>query len=96
MVTLWRSRAASIAELFDLKWRKLVSYDNHSCIKLSVNPMYPDKSKNIKIKYHYVWDMVQKRAVRLQYITTDEQVANVLTKHLSRVKLSSISETSLK
>jgi hypothetical protein len=30
--------------------------------------------------------MVQKGAVRLQYISTDEQVADVLTKPLSRVK----------
>jgi hypothetical protein len=30
--------------------------------------------------------MVQKGAVRLQYVTTDEQVADVLTKPLSRMK----------
>jgi hypothetical protein len=45
-----------------------------------------DRSKHIEIKYHYVRDMVQKGAVKLQYIATDEQVANVLTKPLSRVK----------
>ena len=30
--------------------------------------------------------MVQKRAIKLQYVSTNEQVANVLTKKLSRVK----------
>jgi hypothetical protein len=30
--------------------------------------------------------MVQKEAVKLQYIATDEQVADVLTKPLSKVK----------
>ena len=30
--------------------------------------------------------MVQKGAIKLQYVSTDEQVANVLTKPLSRVK----------
>jgi hypothetical protein len=45
-----------------------------------------DRSKHIEIKYHYVRDMVQKGAVKLQYISTDEQVADVLTKPLSRVK----------
>jgi hypothetical protein len=30
--------------------------------------------------------MVQKGAIKLQYVPTDEQVADVLTKSLSRVK----------
>ena len=30
--------------------------------------------------------MVEKGAAKLQYIATDEQVANILTKSLSRVK----------
>ena len=30
--------------------------------------------------------MVEKGAVKLQYVATDEQVANVLTKSLSKVK----------
>ena len=30
--------------------------------------------------------MVQKGAIKLQYVSTDEQVADVLTKTLSRVK----------
>jgi hypothetical protein len=45
-----------------------------------------DDSKHIEIKYHYVQDMVDKGVVRLQYISTDEHVADVLTKPLSRVK----------
>jgi hypothetical protein len=76
-----------IAKLFDLELEETcIFYDNQSCIKLSVNPVCHDKSKHIEIKYHYVRDMVQKGAVRLQYIATDEQVADVLTKPLSRVK----------
>ena len=30
--------------------------------------------------------MMQKRAIKLQYVSTDEQVVDVLTKPLSRVK----------
>jgi hypothetical protein len=48
--------------------------------------VFHDKSKHIEIKYHYVQDMVQKREIKLQYISTDEHVANVLTKPLSKVK----------
>jgi hypothetical protein len=52
--------------------------DNYSCIKLLENPVFHDKSKHIEIRYHYIMDILQKGAVRLQY------VADVLTKPLSR------------
>ena len=50
------------------------------------NVVFLDKSKHIEIKYHYIWDMVQRGAVKLQYVATDEQIADVLTKPLARVK----------
>jgi hypothetical protein len=33
-------------------------YDNHSCMKLSKNSIFHDKSKHIEIKYYYIRDMV--------------------------------------
>ena len=64
-----------------------IHWDNQSCINLSENRVFHDKSKHIEFKYHYIRDMVQRGAVKLQYAVTDEQIANVLTKPLSRVKL---------
>ena len=48
--------------------------------------MFHDKSKHIEIKYHYIRDMVQRRVVKLQFVATDEQRADVLMKPLTRVK----------
>ena len=48
--------------------------------------MFHDKSKHIEIKYHYIRDMVQIGVVKLQYVATDEQITDVLTKPLARVK----------
>jgi hypothetical protein len=48
--------------------------------------VFHDKSKHIEIRYHYILDMVQRGVVKLQYVSTNEQVADVLTKPLSRVK----------
>jgi hypothetical protein len=60
--------------------------DNQSCIKMTENLVFHDKSKHIEIRYHYIRDMVQRGAIKLQYVSTDEQVVYVLTKPLSRVK----------
>ena len=46
----------------------------------------PYKSKHIEIQYHYIWDMVQRRAVKLQYVAREEQIVDVLTKPIPRVK----------
>jgi hypothetical protein len=66
--------------LFDLEMRAtLILCDNQSCIKMTANPVFHDRSKHIEIRYHYIRDMVQRRALKLQYISTDEQVADVLS-----------------
>lgn len=56
-----------------------------SSIKLTKNPVFHDRSNHIEIKYHFMHDCVQ-RVVKLEYLTTNEQVANILTKSLPREK----------
>ena len=56
-------------------------------MKLLENRVFHDKSKHIEIKFHYIKDTVQRGAVKLQYRATEEQIADVLTKPLVRVKL---------
>ena len=76
-----------LSNLFDLQLDATsIYYDNHICVKLSENLVFHDKSKHIKIKYHYILDMVQRGAVQLQYVVTTEQIVDVLTKPLARVK----------
>ena len=53
---------------------------------MSVNPVFHNKSKHIEIRYHFIRDMVWKGVVELQYIPTDDQTAEDLTKPLPRVK----------
>ena len=49
--------------------------------------MFHDKSKHIEIKYHYIRDMVQRGAVKLQHVVMEEYIADFLTKPLARVNL---------
>eukprot|EP00253_Pinus_taeda_P003353 PITA_03353 len=64
----------------------IIYYDNQSCIKLTKNPVFHDKSKHIEIKYHFIRDYVQKGAIKLEYISTNEQVVDIFTKALPRGK----------
>ena len=49
-------------------------------------PMFHNKPKYIEIKHYILRDEVQKREVVLQYISTDEQITNILLKPLSKMK----------
>ena len=46
----------------------VIHCDNESCIKLSVNPIFHDRSKHIDIWYHHLRDFVQRHIMLLQYI----------------------------
>jgi hypothetical protein len=55
-------------------------------MKLSVNHVHHDRTKHVEMKYHYVRQMVQRHAMELQYIPTEEQIVDVLTKPLCQGK----------
>ena len=61
----------------------VVHCDNQSCIKLTENSIFHDRSKHIDMKYHYIQDLVQRKTVKLQYIATSEHVVDILTKPLT-------------
>ena len=48
--------------------------------------MFHDRSKHIKIRYHFIRDWVQRGVVQLEYISTEDQVADILTKSLPKGK----------
>jgi hypothetical protein len=60
--------------LFDHDMDPIVYCDNQSCVKLSENHVFHDRSKHVEIKYHYIRYMVQSKAVHVQYPPTDEHI----------------------
>ena len=67
--------------------------DNQSEIQLSENPVFHNHSKNIDIRYHFIWDMVHRGTIRLDHIGTDEQVVVILTKPPGKVKFLTFRES---
>eukprot|EP00253_Pinus_taeda_P004708 PITA_04708 len=74
-------------ELFEQVPNTTIIYcDNESEIRIAENLVFQDKSKHIMIKYHYIQDIVYRRVVRLYHISTDDQIADILTKSLPEGK----------
>ena len=56
--------------------------DNQSAQALSKNDIKSERTKHIDIKYHFVQDEISSGKLRLEWIPTEEQVADILTKAL--------------
>jgi hypothetical protein len=55
-------------------------------MKLSNKSVFHYRLKQIEIRYYYIMDMVHRGAVRLHFMTTKDQVVDVFTEPLSRMK----------
>jgi len=58
--------------------------DNTSAISISKNPVMHSKTKHIPIKYHFLREQVLEQKVKLEYVPSKEQVADIFTKPLPR------------
>eukprot|EP00253_Pinus_taeda_P024877 PITA_24877 len=58
--------------------------DNTSAISISKNPVMHSKIKHIPIKYHFLREQVLEQKVKLEYVPSKEQVADIFTKPLPR------------
>ena len=67
--------------------------DNTSAINLSKNPVQHSKSKHIEIQYHFIRDLVEEKTVYLEFITTDNQKADIFTKPLDGPKYETLRKT---
>lgn len=60
--------------------------DNKSAISLCKNPVYHDRSKHIDTRYHYIRESVENGRIIVEHVASEEQLADILTKPLGRVK----------
>jgi len=79
---IWLRRILS--ELGFTRQEPTVVYeDNQPAIALTNNPVHHGRTKHIDIKHHFVRSRVESQEIRVEYVPTDEMVADVLTKPLS-------------
>ncbi|KAE8656127.1 hypothetical protein F3Y22_tig00117010pilonHSYRG00118 [Hibiscus syriacus] len=60
-----------------------VCVDNKSAIALAKNPVFHDRSKHIDIRYHYIRECVARKDVEVEYVKSQDQVADIFTKPLT-------------
>jgi hypothetical protein len=89
----YRSLASATAEVF---WIRMVLKDlgiflpnppilwcdNLSALTLASNPVFHARTKHIEVDYHFIREKVVRRDVVVKFISTTDQLADILTKCL--------------
>lgn len=71
----------------DLQSEKPILYiDNQSAIKLIKNPEFHKRTKHVDIKYHFICQNYANKVFELQYICSEKQLADILTKPLCKTR----------
>ncbi|GAA0175199.1 transmembrane signal receptor [Lithospermum erythrorhizon] len=59
--------------------------DNLGATFLSANPVFHARTKHIEIDFHFVREKVAHKEITVQFISTKDQLVDILTKRLSHV-----------
>lgn len=70
----------------------LIFEDNQSAICMTKNPQFHGRAKHIDIKYHFVREQVTNGNIELKYCSTDDMIADILTKGLNYTQFSKLRE----
>ncbi|GJW57315.1 retrovirus-related pol polyprotein from transposon TNT 1-94 [Tanacetum coccineum] len=60
----------------------LIYYDSKSAIAISCNPVQHSRIKHIAVRYHFIKEHVEKGTIKLYFVKTDYQLADLFTKAL--------------
>ena len=73
------------AEVYGKKMTTIYG-DNKDSLDLTVNLVFHSCIKHIQVQYHAIQDYIEREEIRIQYVQTDDMLANSLMKPLDQVK----------
>src|SRR5206468_3113460 len=70
----------------------IVRVDNQSAMKLARNPEFHKRTKHIEVRFHFSRSAIEQKKITLEYISTEEQQADIFTKPLQKTKFETMRE----
>lgn len=61
--------------------------DNQGALALAKNPVHHQRTKHIDIRYHYIRSEVESGKIHLEYVSSQENIADIFTKPVPRLRL---------
>ncbi|GJR32047.1 retrovirus-related pol polyprotein from transposon TNT 1-94 [Tanacetum coccineum] len=79
---------AVMLKSYGLRFNKIPMYcDNKSVIALYCNNVQHSRSKHIDIRFHFIKEQVENGVVKLYFVNTEYQLADIFTKALCRERI---------
>ena len=60
--------------------------DNQGAIQLAKNPVFHSRTKHIGVHYNFTKDLVVNKEIQIEYVPTENMIADIFTKALDREK----------
>ena len=87
---VWIARL--VMEVMGVKMEAVkIMVDNQSTIMLRKTSAHHNRTKHIDTRYHFIRDCIEDRQVVIEHVKTEDQLADILTKSLGRVKFVELS-----
>jgi len=64
----------------------VIQADNQGAINLANNPIAHARHKHTSLKFHFVRELVRRNLVRFEWISTEDNIADIMTKPLSKLQ----------
>jgi hypothetical protein len=58
--------------------------DNKACLAIANNPIHHKYTKHIDVRLHFIRELIQRKLIEVDYVSTDVNVADIFTKGLSK------------
>ena len=69
-----------VAELSSAQLKSILKCDSQSAIHLIKNQRFHERTKHIDVRFHFIQDVVEKGAIKVEKVITDDNAADMLTK----------------
>lgn len=74
-------------DLVGLKETPVLQVDNEAAIRLAENPEFHKRTKHIRIRHFFVRELVKNGSIKIRKVSSDHQLADILTKPVPRPRL---------
>jgi hypothetical protein len=64
--------------------------DNTSAISVAKNPVFYKRMRHLEMRHHFLRDYVEKGDIKIRYIDTERQLADIFTKPLDSSRFAAL------
>lgn len=61
-----------------------IYYDNKSIVTVKKNPIFHMCTKYIEVRYHFIYELIDKREIQMDYYNTKRSAYDIFTKALTK------------